>query len=71
MIAMMGRSWASVEWVVSLLLGSLLGSIGGYGVDEDHGQGSATYYLPLATFLGAGALIVVAAHGVHLRLVTS
>ena len=63
MIAMMGAFLGLSGVVVSLLLGSLLGSIGGYAWMKITGKDPATYYLPFATFLGAGALIVVAAHG--------
>jgi len=48
---------------VTLLIGSLIGSIGGYAWMKLTGRDPATYYLPFATFLGAGALIVIAAHG--------
>ncbi len=63
MIAMMGAFLGLSGVIVTLLFGSLLGSIGGYAWLKLTRKDPATYYLPFATFLGAGALIVVAAHG--------
>ena len=63
MIAMMGAFLGLTGTVVTLLIGSLIGSIGGYAWMKITGRDPATYYLPFATFLGAGALIVIAAHG--------
>jgi len=63
MIAMMGAFLGLTGTVVTLLIGSLIGSIGGYAWMKLTGRDPATYYLPFATFLGAGALIVIAAHG--------
>jgi leader peptidase (prepilin peptidase) / N-methyltransferase len=63
MIAMMGAFLGISGVIVTLLFGSLLGSIGGYAWIKITRKDPATYYLPFATFLGAGALIVVAAHG--------
>ncbi len=63
MIAMMG-AFLGIEGVIAtLLLGSLLGSIIGLAYLKIARRDPATYYLPFATFLGAAALIVVAAHG--------
>lgn len=63
MIAMMGAFLGLSGVIVTLLVGSLLGSIGGYTWMKLTGKDPATYYLPFASFLGAGALIVVVAHG--------
>ncbi|HEY4084362.1 MAG TPA: prepilin peptidase [Bryobacteraceae bacterium] len=63
MIAMMGAFLGLTGTVVTLLIGSLIGSIGGYAWMKLTGRDPASYYLPFATFLGAGALIVIAAHG--------
>jgi leader peptidase (prepilin peptidase)/N-methyltransferase len=63
MIAMMGAFLGISGVIVTLLLGSLLGSIGGFAWIRITRKDPATYYLPFATFLGTGALIVVAAHG--------
>ena len=63
MIAMMGAFLGISGVIVTLLFGSLLGSIGGFAWMKLTRKDPATYYLPFATFLGAGALIVVAAHG--------
>ena len=63
MIAMMGAFLGISGVIVTLLFGSLLGSIGGYAWMKITRKDPATYYLPFASFLGAGALIVVAAHG--------
>jgi leader peptidase (prepilin peptidase) / N-methyltransferase len=63
MIAMMGAFLGLSGVIVTLLFGSLLGSIGGYAWMKITRKDPATYYLPFASFLGAGALIVVAAHG--------
>jgi leader peptidase (prepilin peptidase)/N-methyltransferase len=63
MIAMMGAFLGISGAIVTLLFGSLLGSVGGYAWMKLTRKDPATYYLPFATFLGAAALIVVAAHG--------
>ena len=63
MIAMMGAFLGISGVVITLLFGSLLGSIVGYAWLKITKKDPATYYLPFASFLGAGALIVVAAHG--------
>jgi leader peptidase (prepilin peptidase)/N-methyltransferase len=63
MIAMMGAFLGLTGTIVTLLVGSLIGSVGGYAWMKLTGRDPATYYLPFATFLGAGALIVIAAHG--------
>ena len=63
MIATMGAFLGISGVIVTLLFGSLLGSIGGFAWMKITRKDPATYYLPFATFLGAGALIVVAAHG--------
>jgi leader peptidase (prepilin peptidase)/N-methyltransferase len=63
MIAMMGAFLGISGVIVTLLFGSLLGSIGGFAWIKITRKDPSTYYLPFATFLGAGALIVVAAHG--------
>jgi len=63
MIAMMGAFLGLTGTVVTLLIGSLIGSIGVFAWMKLTGRDPATYYLPFATFLGAGALIVIAAHG--------
>ena len=63
MIAMMGAFLGISGVIVTLLFGSLLGSVGGYAWMKITRKDPATYYLPFASFLGAGALIVVAAHG--------
>ena len=63
MIAMMGAFLGISGVVITLLFGSLLGSILGYAWLKITKKDPATYYLPFASFLGAGALIVVAAHG--------
>jgi leader peptidase (prepilin peptidase)/N-methyltransferase len=63
MIAMMGAFLGISGVIVALLVGSVLGSVGGYAWMKITRKDPATYYLPFATFLGAGALIVVAAHG--------
>lgn len=63
MIAMMGAFLGIAGCIVTLLVGSLFGSIGGYAFLKLTRKDPATYYLPFATFLGAAALVVVAAHG--------
>lgn len=63
MIAMMGAFLGISGVIVTLLFGSLLGSVGGYAWMKITHKDPANYYLPFASFLGAGALIVVAAHG--------
>jgi len=63
MIAMMGAFLGISGVVITLLFGSLLGSVIGYAWLKITKKDPATYYLPFASFLGAGALIVVAAHG--------
>jgi leader peptidase (prepilin peptidase)/N-methyltransferase len=63
MIAMMGAFLGITGVVVTLLFGSLLGSVGGLAYIKITRKDPATYYLPFATFLGGAALIVVAAHG--------
>jgi leader peptidase (prepilin peptidase)/N-methyltransferase len=63
MIAMMGAFLGISGLVVTLLFGSLLGSVAGYAYLKITRKDPATYYLPFATFLGAAALVVVAAHG--------
>ncbi len=68
MIAMMGAFLGLSGVVVSLLLGSLLGSIGGYAWMKITRKDPAAMP-PVRYVLGAGALIVVAAHGGILRLV--
>jgi leader peptidase (prepilin peptidase)/N-methyltransferase len=63
MIAMMGAFLGMSGVVVTLLFGSLLGSVGGLAYLKIARKNPATYYLPFATFLGTAALIVVAAQG--------
>jgi leader peptidase (prepilin peptidase)/N-methyltransferase len=63
MIAMMGAFLGIGGCIVTLLFGSLFGSIGGYAFMKLTRKDPATYYLPFATFLGAAALVIVAAHG--------
>ncbi len=63
MIAMMGAFLGISGSVVTLLFGSLIGSIGGIAYLKISGKDPATYYLPFASFLGAAALIVVCANG--------
>jgi leader peptidase (prepilin peptidase)/N-methyltransferase len=63
MIAMMGAFLGLTGAVVTLLIGSMLGSVGGYAWMKLTGRDPASYYLPFASFLGAGALLVVTAHG--------
>jgi leader peptidase (prepilin peptidase)/N-methyltransferase len=63
MIAMMGSFLGISGVIVTLLFGSLLGSIIGIVWMKVTRKDPSTYYLPFASFLGAGALIVVAAHG--------
>jgi leader peptidase (prepilin peptidase)/N-methyltransferase len=65
MIAMMGAFLGLGEAVNALLLGSLLGSIIGLAWLKITGKDPATYYLPFASFLGAGGLIMVAIHDTH------
>jgi leader peptidase (prepilin peptidase)/N-methyltransferase len=63
MIAMIGAFLGISGAVVTLLLGSLFGSIGGLAYLKLTGKDPATYYLPFATFLGIAALAVTAANG--------
>lgn len=63
MIAMMGAFLGTSGVIVTLLFGSLLGSVGGLAYLKITRKDPATYYLPFATFLGGAALLVVAAHG--------
>jgi leader peptidase (prepilin peptidase)/N-methyltransferase len=63
MIAMMGAFLGLGGVVVTLLFGSLVGSIGGLAYLKITRRDPATHYFPFATFLGATALIVVASHG--------
>ena len=63
MIAMMGAFFGISGAVVTLLLGSLAGSVAGMAYIKITGKDPATYGLPMATFLGAAALIVMAANG--------
>ena len=63
MIAMMGAFLGLGGVVITLLIGSLLGSILGLLWMKITGRDPKTYYLPFATFLGAAALIVAASHG--------
>lgn len=63
MIAMMGAFLGISGVIVTLLFGSLLGSVGGLAYIKLTGKDPKSYYLPFATFLGAAALIVVAANG--------
>ena len=63
MIAMMGAFLGIGGCVVTLLFGSLFGSMGGLRFLKLTRKDPATYYLPFASFLGAAALVVVAAHG--------
>jgi leader peptidase (prepilin peptidase) / N-methyltransferase len=63
MIAMMGAFLGIGGCIVTLLFGSLFGSIGGFAFLKLTRKDPASYYLPFASFLGAAALVVVAAHG--------
>lgn len=63
MIAMMGAFLGLSGVVVTLLFGSLVGSIGGLAYLKITKKDPATYYFPFAVFLGLAAIVVVAAHG--------
>ena len=58
LIAMVGAFLGLPAALFTLILGSLSGSIIGYGYIKATGQDPATYELPFGTFLGVCAMIV-------------
>ncbi len=63
MIAMMGAFLGLSGVVVTLLLASVAGSVIGLAYLKITRKDPATHYFPFASFMGAAALIVVAANG--------
>jgi leader peptidase (prepilin peptidase)/N-methyltransferase len=58
LIAMTGSFLGLRGALLTLILGSVCGSILGYGYIKATGKEAATYELPFGTFLGAAALVV-------------
>ena len=58
LVAMAGAFLGLEGALVTLILGSIAGSILGYGYIKFSGKDSATYELPFGTFLGAAGLFV-------------
>jgi leader peptidase (prepilin peptidase)/N-methyltransferase len=65
MLAMIGAFLGLRGALLTIILGSLLGSVVGLAFIKLTGKDAATYQLPFGTFLGAGALIA-AVEGQHL-----
>ncbi|HEV3198486.1 MAG TPA: prepilin peptidase [Bryobacteraceae bacterium] len=61
LVAMVGTFLGMQNALLMLIVGSLAGSILGYGYIKATGKDAATYPLPFGTFLGAAALAVAAA----------
>ena len=68
LIAMIGSFLGLSGALFSLMLGSIAGSVLGYGFIKLTGKDPATYELPYGTFLGAAALVVAMAAR-HLLLI--
>jgi leader peptidase (prepilin peptidase)/N-methyltransferase len=58
LIAMVGSFLGMRGALLTLILGSICGSVVGYGYIKATGKDAATYELPFGTFLGAAALAV-------------
>jgi len=61
LIAMIGCFLGLSGALISLMLGSIAGSVLGYGYIKLTGKDPSTYELPYGTFLGAAALVVAMA----------
>jgi leader peptidase (prepilin peptidase) / N-methyltransferase len=59
MLAMLGCYLGLEAGLVTLIFGSLLGSVLGFGYIKATGKDPSTYELPFGTFLSAAALVVV------------
>ena len=68
LIAMVGAFLGLSGALLTLVFGSLVGSILGYGYIKVTGQDTATYELPFGTFLGAAALVLALGSGTMLGL---
>jgi len=58
LIAMVGSFLGLSGALLTLIVGSLMGSIIGYGYIRATGKDPATYELPMGTFLGVAALVI-------------
>ena len=63
MMAMMGAFFGISGVIVTAMLGSLAGSLIGIAYIKITGRDINTYHLPFASFLGAGALALLATYG--------